>query len=371
VRGVAIAFTVDAPRPFEANPGIVAIQAKRPIDALEIRVDGKRYRLITLAKPTKRTTVGPLGLPSRDLKLTVVGWANGKVIGRSTITNVLGLPKSAFVSRPITTTPVLAQRRMARLPRPAGSAAAWAINMQTGRGASWNAGARFSGASTVKLPIMLAYLMGLKRDPVGARAWGTLQSMIRGSSNDAANTMLEAIGGSTAAGGAKATAVAHRLGAFRTDVAAGYLPGQDRRGPNPPVRVNDQPQTKCCKIVTAHDLGVMMQAIVQAAGNKGRARRLGLTPRDARVALWLLAHTSYPGLFDPSTPFVTAHKIGYIDTVWHDVAAVFTPYGTLVTVALTENSGGASEAAAGAYGKRVLDVAETGLNGPTQPVFGP
>ena len=39
---VALAFTVDAPRPFEANPGIVAVRAKRPIDALEVRIDGKR-----------------------------------------------------------------------------------------------------------------------------------------------------------------------------------------------------------------------------------------------------------------------------------------------------------------------------------------
>ena len=32
-----------------------------------------------------------------------------------------------------------------------------------------------------------------------------------------------------------------RLGASRFEAAAGYLPGQDRRGAVPPVRVNDQP----------------------------------------------------------------------------------------------------------------------------------
>jgi hypothetical protein len=63
VRVVALAFTVDAPRPFEANPGIVAVRAKRPIDALEVRIDGKRYRLLPLKRTTKRVTVGPLGLP--------------------------------------------------------------------------------------------------------------------------------------------------------------------------------------------------------------------------------------------------------------------------------------------------------------------
>ena len=149
MRVVALAFTVDAPRPFEANPGIVAVRAKRPIDALEVRVDGKRYRLLPLKRPAKRVTVGPLGLPSRDLKVTVIGWANGEVVGRYTAANVLGLPRSAFVSRPISSTPVLAQRRLARLTKPPGSSAAWAINMTSGRGASWNAGARFSAASTV------------------------------------------------------------------------------------------------------------------------------------------------------------------------------------------------------------------------------
>ena len=109
----------------------------------------------------------------------------------------------------------------------------------------------------------------------------------------------------------------------------------------------------------------------QSAGNTGRAHRLGLTARDARVALWLLAHTSYPGLFDPWTPFVTAHKIGYVDVVWHDVAAIFAPTGTLVTVALTEHTGGASESAAAAFAHGVLDVVETGLTGPTQPLTTP
>jgi len=361
---MSAAFTVDAPRPFEANPGIIAFHARRAVDTLEVRIDGKRYRVITLKQPTKRATIGPIGLPPRDCTLTVIGWSAGKAVGRQTTDNVLGLPRVAFSSVPTTITPPRAQRQLAHLPRPAGSAATWTINMASGRGASWNAGARFTGASTLKLPILITYLIGLKRDPVGAPEWGTLQSMIRNSSNDAANAMLTAIGGNATTGGARATAIAHKLGAFRLDVAAGYLTGQDRRGQQPPVRVNDQPELKCCKVVTAHDLGILMEALVQAAGGTGRAHNLGLSPRDARVGLWLLAHTSYPGLFRPWTRFVTSHKIGYIESVWHDVAAVFDPDGTLITVALTQNSGGASESAAAEYGKGVLQIASTGLNSP-------
>mgnify|MGYP006269274933 CR=1 FL=1 len=362
---MAVAFTVDAPRPFEANPGIVSFRSKQPVDAISVRVNGRQYKLVTLSKPVKRGVVGPLGLPSRDETVTVVGLHDGHAVGRVSATNVLGLPKAAAIARPTTMTPPNAQLRMQRLSRPAGSAAAWAVNLATGRGASWNAGAKFTAASTAKLPIMITYLIRLKRDPVGAAEWGALQSMIRASSNDAANTMLQAIGGgSVDTGGARVNAVMRRLGAMHSDEAGGYLPNQDRKGLNPPVQINDQPQLKCCKVVTAHDLGVLMQSVVQAAGGTGRAHAAGLTGRDARVALWLLSHTDYPGLFHPWTHWVVAHKIGYIDVVWHDVAAVFEPSGTLITVALTENQGGASESGAAAYAHGVLDIAQTGLDEP-------
>ncbi|MFM9125950.1 MAG: serine hydrolase, partial [Actinomycetota bacterium] len=156
--------------------------------------------------------------------------------------------------------------------------------------------------------------------------------------------------------------VARSLGATRTDIAAGYLPGQDRRAP--PNAIADQPELPCCKHTTAHDMGVLMQAVVEAAAGRGKARRMGLTGRDARVALWLLSHTSYRGLIDPWTPWVTAHKIGFVDRAWHDVGAVFTPEGTLTASVIPHNPGGASESAGAAYGQRLLTLARAGLNAP-------
>ena len=361
---MALAFTVDTPRSFEANPGLISFHARKPVDTLEVRVNGKRYKVVPLASPRRAATIGPIGLPSQDLTITVTGFRDGKVVGRQTATNVLGLPKASLTLIPITKTPPLAQRRMFRLTRPSGTAAAWAIDLATGRGASYNAGARFTAASTAKLPIMISLLMKTKGDIVNSNSWSALQAMIRSSSNDAANTVLEYIGGSTASGGAQVTAMAHRLGAVRTDTAAGYLAGQDRKGLNPPVLINAQAEVPCCKVTTAHDLGVLMQSIVEAAAGRGRAHRLGLTQRDARVALWLLAHTSYPGLFKPWTPWVTAHKIGDVDRAWHDVAAIFTPHGPLITVAMTDNPNGASQSAAADYGKGVLQIALTGLDAP-------
>jgi beta-lactamase class A len=362
---MALAFTVDAPRPFEANPGLISFRSKQTIDAVSVRVNGRQYRLVTLPRPTKRGIVGPFGLPSRDETVTVIGLSHGTPVGRVNVPNVLGLPRAAGITRPTTYTPSNAQLRMRRLAKPAGASAAWTVNLASGRGASWNAGARFTAASTAKLPIMMLYLIALKRDPVGAPAWGALQSMIRASSNDAANTMLRVVGGGNVdTGGARVTALIHRLGAIHSDEAGGYLANQDRRGLNPPVVVNDQPQIKCCKVVTAHDLGLLMEEIVQAANGTGRAHAAGLSGRDARVALWLLSHTAHPGLFEPWTHWVVAHKVGYIDVVWHDVAAIFEPTGTLISVALTENDGGASEFAASRFAHGVLQIAQTGLDGP-------
>lgn len=360
---MAIAFAVDAPRPFEANPGLISFQAQQPVEKVEVKVNGRRYAIVDLERPSRRATVGPIGLPPRDITVTVVGWADGRAVGSQTAENVLGLPKASMTIRPIRTTPRRAQLRMRQLRHPSTAAASWAVNLASGKGASYNAGARFTAASTAKLPVMIALLMKLRTDVTATSAWGPLQSMIRSSSNDAANQVLTILGGSTAGGGARATAVARALGATRTDTAAGYLPGQDRRlrAAAPPVQVVDQPDVPCCKVTTAHDLGVMMQSIVEAAAGRGKARRMGLTGRDARVALWLLAHTSYPGLFRPWTPFVTAHKIGDVDRAWHDVAAVFTPRGPLITVAMTDNPAGASESAAAQYGRAVLRIALTGL----------
>lgn len=361
---MAVAFTMDAPRPFEANPGLISFHSSTPVDRLEVRIDGRVFRIVDLPAPTRRSTVGPIGLPSRDVTVTVTGFSGSQRVGSQTASDVLGLPRASMSIRPIGRTSVRGQVRMRRLPRPAEAVAGWAVDLSAGTGASYNAGARFTAASTAKLPILIALLINRDEDIVGSEVWGSVQSMIRRSSNDAANDVLTALGGSTASGGAITTAIAHRLGAVQTEEAAGYLADDYDRRLRPPVLVDNQPDVPCCKVTTAHDLGILMQSIVEAAAGRGRARRLGLTGRDARVALWLLAHTDSPGLIAPWTRFITAHKIGDVNRAWHDVAAVFTLHGPLIVVAMTDSAGGVDRSASAHFGRGVLEIALEDLPAP-------
>lgn len=356
-RAVAIAFDVEAPRAYEANPGIVEVRAGAPIDRIEVLVDGRPYRRVTLRFPTNRPRIGPIGLPPRDLRLTVRAYAGGEMIGKQTIDNVLGLPANAFAVGRSPRVAVSAQAALDRLARPPGTSAVWMADLTSGTGASRNAGASFTAASTVKLPIMITALADQEADAVGSPLWGPLQRMIRFSSNDAANEVLESIGGSEEAGGLRSTIVARRLGARDTHVAAGYLPGERRPRRAIPADVESQPEVPCCKRTTARDLGVMLRALVLAADGRGPAAALGLTPRDARVALWLLAHTSFRGLIARWTPYVAAFKEGNLERAWHEAAIVFGPSGPVAFAILTDDPAGASERAAAAYGRRIYRVA--------------
>jgi len=125
----------------------------------------------------------------------------------------------------------------------------------------------------------------------------------------------------------------------------------------PPVDADDQPSIAAGKHTTAHDLGVLLVSLAQAANGRGPAHALGLTGRKARVALWLLLHARYPGLVREATGSPVAHKAGWLDTLQHDAALIFTPKGTLVSVIMTEASGGVSYTSSRDYGARVVHLA--------------
>jgi hypothetical protein len=101
---------------------------------------------------------------------------------------------------------------------------------------------------------------------------------------------------------------------------------------------------------------------VQAAAGGGPAVRLGVTPHEARTALWLLLHTRYPGLFAPSSPFAVAHKAGWLPNVQHDAAIVFRPDGPLIAVAMNYSAGGVSYGVSQSYGGQLLRISARELS---------
>ena len=77
-----------------------------------------------------------------------------------------------------------------------------------------------------------------------------------------------------------------------------------------------------------------------ASTGHGPALRLGITAREARVALWLLVHAGYPGLVRPAVVFPVGHKAGWLPDMQHDAALVFAPHRALVAVFMNYSPAG-------------------------------
>ncbi len=344
-----IALTLTAPLAYEANPGIVQGVAPAGTTALRVRADGRSVRLLRLTSGRRAFLVGPIGLPSRDLTLTVEALAGARVLASATVDHVFGLPAAAATVAPPRSIDPALQRRVASLPARTGVySAAWVRNLGSGRTAAYNASAHFPAASTLKLAILLGVLARDGADPLRSSAWPLERALVLNSSNSAANALLPRAGGPSAV-----DALAAALGATATFTCCPYLlepgeradvPARFVRTPLPPSTVVSQPVFPCCKYTTAHDLGTLLVSLTLAASGHGPALRQGITAREARVALWLLIHAGYPGLVRPAVVFPVGHKAGWLPDMQHDAALVFSPRGTLVAVFLNYSAGGVSYA---------------------------
>jgi hypothetical protein len=342
-----IALTLTAPLAYEANPGIVQGIAPAGTTALRVLADARSVRLLKMTSGRRAFVFGPIGLPPRDLTLTVEALHGARVLARATVDHVFGLPAAAAEVAPARSIDAPLQRSVATLAARTGvTSAAWIRNLADGSSAAYNAGARFPAASTIKLAILLSVFAHDSDDPLRSPSWSLERSLVLDSSNLAANELLPRAGGPAAV-----DAVAKALGATATLTCCGYLlepgeggsaPGRLQRTPLPPSTVVDQPTFPCCKYTTAHDLGTLLVSLTLAASGHGPGLRLGITAREARVALWLLVHAAYPGLVRPSSPFPVGHKAGWLPDIQHDAALVFTPHGTIVAVFMNYAPGGVS-----------------------------
>jgi beta-lactamase class A len=344
---------LSAPAAFEANAGIFSGRAPPGTTTIRVLVDGRRLHRVSLRPGQTRFSFGPTGLPPRDVTITVRFLRDGKLIGRRVVHPVFGLPAASWrVVRPRTTDAV-AERALRGSSAGGATSAVWEAGLEPGgRAASWNAGAAFTAASTLKLAILMCTFAHDEADPVTSGYFSTYEQMVLDSSNSAADAVLTHLGGSTTGGSAVVDSCIRQLGATNTVMYGGY----EIDALVPPSDADESPSVGFGKHTTAHDLGMLLVALAQAVSGRGPAHAIGLSERKARVAVWLLVHARYPGLVQPATSAPVGHKAGWLDNVQHDAALVFTPRGVLVCVVMTQAPGGVSYTTSRAYGARVLGL---------------
>jgi hypothetical protein len=366
---------ISLPAPYEASDG--RIEGRVPVAATDVGVfvsGNGRYRLVTMKHLARggRFAIAATGLPRGDRSLRIVAYASGRVLGSKVIAPVSGLPRVAFKARPARVTVAGVQRRLKDIDGP-GVRAVWMRGMASGHAASYNAGARFTAASTLKLAVLMTSLAHNSRNPVNGPVWGAYRRMVLDSDNASANSVEVQMGGSTSGGSALVNAFCRRLGCRDTDMYGGYIPNtgvarfvRSAAMPRaaaivPPVQIERRPSIGAYgKHTTAHDLGILAAGLLEAAGGHGTAARQGISRHEARVAIYLLIHARYTGVVRSNVRDVVGHKAGWLGGVEHDAALVFTRRGTVVTVIMSQG-GGVGPAGSGHYAGRVIRLALTRL----------
>jgi|SRR5581483_7355196 len=327
-----------APAPREVSFGHVAGRLPRGRWAVVVRADRELVAV--------RTVVGGsfdfrVSLPRRDVTVRVTAYAGPRRRASATVDHVFGLPRSAETRAVRGTRDAALARAVGRLVRTfPGTSAVFVENLVDGKGAAWNARARFPAASTLKAAIAVELLRTLARKPSpGSYVDALLRRMLIESDNDAANEAESRFGG-----GDRVDALLRGIGFRDTWMGGGYLRGTAALPPIP-LRVESQPSFGCCKYTTASDLARLLTDIHLAAEGRGplvgpSAR--GFTSSDARYLLYLLVHVpdrGKLGRFLAGGPYALAHKAGWISDARHDAGLVYWPGGVFVAAVMTWGSG--------------------------------
>jgi hypothetical protein len=337
-----VPLVLTAPAEREVSFGRIAGRLPRGSWAVVVRADGH-----TLA--VRRVTAGSfdfvVSLPRREMTLRVTAYSSGRTPERAAVEHVVGLPRSAAPKAVRGTLDgPLAKKVRALAGSFPGTSALYVEDLVTGRGASWNAKARFPAASTLKLAIALEALRVHTGKPeVGSSLDLLLRHMLLESDNDAANAIESTFGG-----GPRVDDLLRGLGLGDTWMAGGYLHGTPVLPPIP-VRIESRPSFGCCKYTTAFDLARLLTYLHLAAGGRGPLiARYGssFTASDARYLLYLLVHVpdrGKLGRYLGGGPYTLAHKAGWITTARHDVGLVYWPGGVFVAAVMTYGSGVGTE----------------------------
>ena len=335
---------IEQPASHQVSYGLVTGRAGPGARWVVVSANGR----VLVSKPLRgRRFSLRVELPAGDATVRVITHGVGKRRSARVVRDVYALPAAA---RPRVVRaredPRLA-RRLRRLVRGyRGTAACYVESLTSGRGAAWNAKARFPAASTLKLAIAAAVLaehdgIPSPRSYVG----GQLREMIIPSDDAAANALEVWLAGSTSAGSHVVNGLMSSIGMTDSIMYGGYEV-RSLSGPIP-VQVDEAPAFGVGKYTTAVDMARLHRAIWLASANRGPLRRQqpGFTAADARHLLWLLAHVRDTPKLDWAVrdqPDVhVLHKAGWISSGRHDTGLVFWRGGVFVASVMTWRSSGA------------------------------
>lgn len=336
-----------APAPREVSFGLVAGRAPLGTRRVIVRI-GER---ILADRPFRGTSFSlrvPMPATVFPLRVTVVDGRGRR--SSSVVTPVYGLPHG---SEPRQTTPRL-DPALARTVRSltggaGGTSAVYVQDLRTGRGAAWNARARFPAGSTLKLAIAVTVLRVLDGKPgPGTRLDRLLGEVLIHSDNASANELEVWLAGSTSAGSARVNETMQALGLTDSLMYGGYeTPRAPAAGAPIPIRVESQPAFGVGKYTTAWDLGRLARAIYLAAAGKGPLLSLGVSGSEARYLLWLLVRVTDRGKLDRflGGNAVLMHKAGWLPSARHDNGIVAFRGGAFVAAVMTWGTSQADELA--------------------------
>lgn len=334
--------TLESPLPSQAFIGPVIIVGKAPAQAQWVVATGGRpapscaptgARLPVRQRHVRGTIALTAGRQNVNILFCAGTPAAPRTIQSIKVPGVWVLPSTANKAASPTRTNASLEQSFASTARSfSGISAIWYHDLVSGATAGWNTTAQFPAASTVKLGLLVA---AIDRFGTHSRVAYDIAAMATWSSNLATNRLLVKVGGSEAAGSAAAQAALTRMGAARSTFTGGYRVGTARR------HSETEPPRISSRVTTARDLGTMLFVIHSGAlGNRAALQKLGLTQREASLALGLLL-SSKPerdniGLFRPAlgaTP--AAQKQGWFSVVRHTAAVIYTPTGPRILVLLT------------------------------------
>jgi beta-lactamase class A len=360
---IPIALFVDAPPPplavAVAAPRRPVITSPAPREISFGRITGRvfagttRVNLVVGGRiRAQKNITGParfsfaVNLPPRMISVRVMAVNAAGDRSSTTVPNVRGLPLPGEpgVLRPTTEDAVLARKLRPLARNFPGTAAVYVQDLQTGRGAAWNARARFPAASTLKLPIAIEVLRTLSYRPAaGSSLDRLLRSMLVYSSNEAANSLLVWLGGSTSGGAYRVNALMRSVHVRESLMYGGYQMATAAARPIP-LQVNEQPAFGGGKYTTAWDLAKLHRFVGMAARGIGPLPRASGTfgRKDARYLLWILAQVADHGKLDRflSPRAAVLHKAGWIGTARHDAGVVYWMGGSFSVAVMTWNANG-------------------------------